>query len=86
MGEGYGGLEHRASSSLIFSRDDLPKLGQPDIPLDYQRFLSLCSHEYFHTWNVKRIKPKAFTPPFWTGELTLGLCGCSRGSLPITRT
>ena len=62
VGEGYGGLEHRASSSLIFSRDDLPKLGQLDIPLDYQRFLSLCSHEYFHTWNVKRIKPKAFTP------------------------
>ena len=28
----------------------------------YQRFLSLCSHEYFHAWNVKRIKPQAFTP------------------------
>ena len=62
VGEGYGGLEHRASSSLIFSRDDLPEIGEPGVPRDYQRFLSLCSHEYFHTWNVKRIKPKAFTP------------------------
>jgi predicted metalloprotease with PDZ domain len=28
----------------------------------YKGFLGLCSHEYFHTWNVKRIKPAAFTP------------------------
>ncbi len=62
VGNGYGGLEHRASSSLIFCRDDLPKNGQVGVSKDYQRFLSLCSHEYFHAWNVKRIKPKAFIP------------------------
>ena len=62
VGNGYGGLEHRASSSLIFCRDDLPKNGQAGVSKDYQRFLSLCSHEYFHAWNVKRIKPKAFIP------------------------
>jgi len=62
VGKGYGGLEHRASSSLIFSRDDLPKPGEPGVPRSYQRFLSLCSHEYFHAWNVKRIKPAAFSP------------------------
>jgi len=62
VGEGYGGLEHRASSSLIFSRDDLPKIGESGVPRNYQRFLSLCSHEYFHTWNIKRIKPAAFSP------------------------
>ena len=62
VGDGYGGLEHRASSSLIFRRDDLPKVGESGVSRDYQRFLSLCSHEYFHTWNVKRIKPKAFSP------------------------
>ena len=28
----------------------------------YRRFLGLCSHEYFHSWNVKRIKPAAFVP------------------------
>ena len=29
---------------------------------DYLKFLGLASHEYFHAWNVKRIKPAAFTP------------------------
>lgn len=62
VGEGYGGLEHRASSSLIFSRDDLPKAGDPGVGRDYQRFLALASHEYFHTWHVKRTKPAAFEP------------------------
>ena len=54
VGDGYGGLEHRASTSLIFSRDDLPKAGETGQPRDYQRFLALASHEYFHTWHVKR--------------------------------
>lgn len=62
VGDGYGGLEHRASSSLIFSRDDLPKPGEPGVPRDYQRFLALASHEYFHTWHIKRTKPAAFVP------------------------
>jgi predicted metalloprotease with PDZ domain len=62
VGESYGGLEHRASTSLIFSRDDLPKAGEAGIPRDYQRFLGLASHEYFHTWHVKRSKPAAFIP------------------------
>ena len=62
VGDGYGGLEHRASSSLIFSRDDLPKPGEPGVPRAYQRFLALASHEYFHTWHIKRTKPAAFVP------------------------
>jgi predicted metalloprotease with PDZ domain len=62
VGDGYGGLEHRASTSLIFSRDDLPKAGEPGVPRDYQRFLGLASHEYFHTWHIKRSKPAAFMP------------------------
>jgi predicted metalloprotease with PDZ domain len=62
VGDGYGGLEHRASTSLIFSRDDLPKVGESGVPRDYQRFLALASHEYFHTWHVKRSKPSAFVP------------------------
>jgi predicted metalloprotease with PDZ domain len=62
VGDGYGGLEHRASSSLIFCRDDLPKPGEPGVPRAYQRFLALASHEYFHTWHVKRTKPAAFMP------------------------
>lgn len=61
-GTGYGGLEHRASSSLLCARDDLPRPGADDVSEEYRSFLGLCSHEYFHTWNVKRIKPAAFTP------------------------
>ncbi len=62
VGEGYGGLEHRASTALLCSRDDLPRAGQDEIGEAYRTFLGLVSHEYFHSWNVKRIKPAAFAP------------------------
>jgi len=62
VGDGYGGLEHRASTALICSRADLPVIGQKEMTDGYRTFLGLCSHEYFHTWNVKRIKPAAFAP------------------------
>ncbi len=62
VGDGYGGLEHRASTALMASRKDLPWPGMEGVPEGYKSFLGLCSHEYFHTWNVKRIKPAAFTP------------------------
>lgn len=59
LGEGYGGLEHRYSTSLLCVRDDLPQPGD-DAPTEgYKRFLGLCSHEYFHLWHVKRIRPRA---------------------------
>ena len=60
VGDGYGGLEHRASTALICNRDDLPLTGDNKVSNGYRRFLGLASHEYFHTWNVKRIKPDAF--------------------------
>ncbi len=59
--QGFGGLEHRDSTALIFPRHDLPLLGETGMPPAYQRFLSLCAHEYFHAWHVKRIRPLAFT-------------------------
>ena len=62
VGEGYGGLEHRASTALLCSRDDLPRRGADKQDERYRNFLGLASHEYFHTWNVKRIKPAAFAP------------------------
>ncbi|MDR3409840.1 MAG: PDZ domain-containing protein [Formivibrio sp.] len=62
VGEGYGGLEHRASTALICARDDLPLAHDTDMKPGYRQFLGLVSHEYFHTWNVKRIKPAAFAP------------------------
>ena len=62
VGDGYGGLEHRASTALICARADLPVLGQSAMSEGYRTFLGLCSHEYFHTWNVKRVKPAVFAP------------------------
>ncbi|HXU52311.1 MAG TPA: PDZ domain-containing protein [Casimicrobiaceae bacterium] len=62
VGDGYGGLEHRASTSLVCKRDELPRIGDPGLDDGYLTFLGLASHEYFHAWNVKRIKPSAFTP------------------------
>ena len=62
VGDGYGGLEHRSSTSLLCRRDELPHAGMDAIGDDYLNFLGLASHEYFHAWNVKRIKPAAFLP------------------------
>ena len=61
--DGYGGLEHRNSTALICKRADLPRLGQAGTgePSDgYTTLLGLISHEYFHTWNVKRLRPAEF--------------------------
>ncbi|MBT2989144.1 MAG: PDZ domain-containing protein [Candidatus Thiodiazotropha sp. (ex Ctena orbiculata)] len=60
VGDGYGGLEHRNSSSLMISRDDLPAQGDEKVTEGYRRLLALCSHEYFHLWHVKRITPEIF--------------------------
>ena len=62
VGDGYGGLEHRASTALICARSDLPVKGKAESTDGYRTYLGLCSHEYFHTWNVKRIKPAMFAP------------------------
>ena len=67
-GDGYGGLEHRSSTALMCARQDLPYKGMTDTPKGYIQFLGLCSHEYFHSWNVKRIKPARFTPYDLTQE------------------
>ena len=57
---GYGGLEHRCCTALICARRDLPRLGQPEAGEGYTTLLGLISHEYFHTWNVKRLRPAEF--------------------------
>lgn len=78
-GQDYGGLEHINSTSLITPRRDLPSMDEPKVPSsDYQRFLGLCSHEYFHAWWVKTVRPdvmlevdlrrEAFTPLLWVFE------------------
>ena len=56
--DAYGGLEHRDSTSLVCKRADLPYPSTDKISKDYRTYLALCSHEYFHLWNVKRIRPQ----------------------------
>ena len=63
--DGYGGLEHRNSTALIAARRDLPRVTGAGLhawkPGDgYTTLLGLISHEYFHTWNVKRLRPAEF--------------------------
>jgi predicted metalloprotease with PDZ domain len=53
---GGGGLEHLNSTALQFNRFGF----KPRAP--YMRFLNLVAHEYFHLWNVKRIRPDALGP------------------------
>ncbi|MBK6555868.1 M61 family metallopeptidase [Candidatus Skiveiella danica] len=59
--DSYGGLEHRNSTALICGRRDLPRLGEAKTSDGYTTLLGLISHEYFHTWNVKRLRPAEFT-------------------------
>ncbi|MDM0105194.1 peptidase M61 [Variovorax sp. J22R24] len=58
--DGYGGLEHRHSTVLICTRRDLPQIGARKQTDGYVTLLGLISHEYFHTWNVKRLRPAEF--------------------------
>jgi len=62
VNKGYGGLEHRNSSALLCARSDLPRPGVAEVDAGYRNFLGLVSHEYFHLWNVKRIRPAEFVP------------------------
>lgn len=52
-GSGYGGLEHKDCCTLNY-----PRFGFRDRE-KYERFIQLVAHEFFHLWNVKRIRPKA---------------------------
>ena len=61
--EGYGGLEHRSSTALLCPRHELPHAGMKGVPDSYRGFLALASHEYFHAWHVRRIRPAALVPP-----------------------
>ena len=71
--DAYGGLEHRNSTALICARRDLPRLpGAGPVagrqPEGYNTLLGLISHEYFHTWNVKRLRPAEFRNYDYTQE------------------
>jgi predicted metalloprotease with PDZ domain len=74
-----GGLEHANSTALGYPRFGFRIRGgdratsaapnpsaQPE--RDYRGFLSLVSHEFFHLWNVKRIRPDSLGPFDYTQE------------------
>ena len=56
LDQGYGGLEHDHSSVLQFSWEALTKND------GYRKLLQLIGHEYFHQWNVRRLRPGAYVP------------------------
>lgn len=72
--QAYGGLEHKNCCSLIYQRFGFRTQDK------YERFIQLLAHEFFHLWNVKRIRPKAlevfnydqesYTPSLWFCEGT----------------
>jgi predicted metalloprotease with PDZ domain len=74
VGQGFGGLEHKDACTLIYSRLGFRAEDR------YQRFIQLVAHEFFHLWNIKRIRPKAlevfdyegenYTPSLWFSEGT----------------
>jgi predicted metalloprotease with PDZ domain len=75
VADGYGGLEHRNSTALICQRQDLPRLPRTSLapsahkqPEGYTTLLGLISHEYFHTWNVKRLRPAELATYDYTQE------------------
>jgi len=73
-GSGFGGLEHKTSCSLNYPRHGFRSKDK------YNRFMQLVAHEFFHLWNVKRIRPKAleafdyerenYTTQLWFSEGT----------------
>ena len=56
MGKGNGGIEHTNSAAISFNGESLAKED------GYLRWLSYVAHEYFHNFNVKRIRPLALGP------------------------
>jgi predicted metalloprotease with PDZ domain len=72
--QAFGGLEHKDSCTLIYDRLSFRGSGK------YERFMQLVAHEFFHLWNVKRIRPQAlevfdyegenYTPSLWFCEGT----------------
>jgi predicted metalloprotease with PDZ domain len=58
----FGGLEHKNSTALQYDGRKLKNRK------DYINWLALVAHEYFHTWNVKRIRPIELGPFDYTKE------------------
>lgn len=73
MGRGGGGIEHANSSSNQFDGNSLTT------PAGYRRWLSFICHEYFHNFNVKRIRPLALGPFDYDQENLTNMLWVSEG-------
>lgn len=72
IGGGGGGLEHDNSCLIMSSRNAMRS------DSSYLRWLSLASHEFYHTWNIRRLRPRSlveydyesevYTPSLWVAE------------------
>jgi len=57
---GGGGMEHTYSTAITLPMDDLAG--------GFDRFISITAHEFFHLWNVKRVRPQSLEPVDYTKE------------------
>jgi predicted metalloprotease with PDZ domain len=73
MGQGNGGIEHLNSASILFNGTSL------NTPEGYRRWLSYVAHEYFHNFNVKRIRPIALGPFDYDRENLTNMLWVSEG-------
>jgi predicted metalloprotease with PDZ domain len=72
-GPGSGGLEHLNSTRITVGRNDLTNENR------YERFLYVVAHEFFHLWNVKRIRPEVLGPFDYSQEAYTRLLWVSEG-------
>jgi predicted metalloprotease with PDZ domain len=55
-----GGMEHAYGTAITLPANDFGK--------DLERFIGITTHEFFHLWNVKRIRPQSLEPVDYTKE------------------
>jgi predicted metalloprotease with PDZ domain len=73
VSEAGGGLEHKESTMMM------TRAFAPRTRASYIRWLGLVSHEYFHAWNVKRLRPLALGPFDYEHENYVGDLWISEG-------
>ena len=78
--EAWGGLEHLASTVLMTTR------WKSRTRKGYLEWLGLASHEFFHAWNVKRLRPMDLALSPTRPRTTRAACGSPRASRRITAT
>ena len=63
-----GGTEHLNSTIMQVPRSRLEASLDEGVTQEYRRLLGLVSHEMFHTWNVKQLRPANLAPYDWQNE------------------